>query len=270
MALRSRRLRGRKRRVKPGKGLTTSFTKRLSPIGVGQRSITLPKVNTFLRDTLNTCFTWSCFDYLEAIANSTFHIFRLSSIYDPHYSHSTGGKNTSVRGQNIAHQMYREYKVTGVQVEIDIWNCSNCDMLVAIGTTTEVQPPNQGDIDAIQRQENCKSVLLSRQSAGNERSAAKFKFWCPCHMIQGLTKDQYKMSSLFGALTDDNPSNLSMLYIQAWNAHQGGFALAAESVNVAQFGDVNTNVATANGAIGYSMKWKMYAQLASKMLGVNF
>lgn len=215
---------------------------------------------------------WSCFDYLTSIGIQAYHTFRLSSIYDPHYTFATGGKNTSVRGMSIVDDLYTQYKVFAVKVTVKAWNVSNADVIVCAITSKTTSPPNQANIDLLFRQENTKAVMLQRVACGSEKNQTEQSFWIPLHMIQGLTKAQYSADDQSWALIGSNPAgNNSYLHIQAWNAHDGGFAdpLHDNQVNVAQFGDADANVVSGNAGMGYSLEFKFFTQLRQKVLDTD-
>ncbi len=258
----------KKPKKSPLGGLTTSQLAKLKP---GERAVVLPSLNTLLKDTLRAQFAWSCFDYINGVSVVDGHTFRLSSIYDPHYTFSTGGKNTSVRGMSIVADCYQQYKVLAVQVVLKAWNTSNNDLLLAISTSTDATPANMSNIDLVQRQENCKSLMLQRVACGSEKSQTEMKFWIPLHMVQGLTKSQYLADGNSFSAVNSNPPANSFLHIQVWNAHTGGFAdpTVTADANVAQFGDSSTAVTSGEAGLGYSMQYRFYTQMRKKVLGID-
>ena len=226
--------------------------------------VDLPGQKTLVARTLFTRMYWSVFDYLAAAANSSsVSTIRLNSIYDPGYSWSLGGKNTSSRGYSIVSPLYVEYRVYSVDLYIKVWNTANTDMLVQVCTNANTSPSNTSDVNLVQREESSMSKILPRAANGSEETSHEFKVRCPINKILGMSKEQYRTDQDTTSLIGTNPAAVAFLHIQCWNIHVGGFIAqsAGTAGNVAQFGDDSAQITSTTGNIGFSVRMIQNVQL---------
>lgn len=223
----------------------------------GGKPINLPMRLTLVGRTLFTKMYWSVFDYLAAAANSSsVSTLRLNSIYDPGYSWSLGGKNTSSRGYSIVSPLYVNYRVYSVDVYIKVWNTANTDMLVQICTNMNTSPSNTSDVNLVQREGSSTSKILPRAANGSSETSHEFKVRCPLYQVLGMTREQYRTDMDTMSPISTNPVATAFLHIQAWNIHVGGYLdqSAGHAGNVAQFGDDSAAITSTTGNIGFSVR----------------
>lgn len=257
-----------------GKGGILSNQGKLARLAGGKRAVNLSSVKTLIAPTQFSKMYWSVFDYiLSPAADESHHTVRVSSIYDPGYT--WGGvanpKDTSSRGYSVISPLYTNYRVYGARLTVQVWNASNCDVLVQLSANGATGPSNVTNRDLVERQEGSLSKILAGKAAGNKNSTHEFSVWIPCNEALGMTKEQFRNDPTTMSLIGGNASLSAYVHLQAWNVHQGGYLLDAANqvVNDAQMGDSGAAITSTTSSVGYSLKMIQNVQFIKRKLGLQ-
>lgn len=113
-------------------------------------------------------------------------IYRLNDLYDPYFS----GGGHQPYGRDTMAGIYNRYKVSGCKIDLTFTDPSADGMAVAcaIQDSTESATLTNLQVDEAQEKQNCIVKFLNNTGA----QKVNIKKYMPIHMVEGLTKLQFK------------------------------------------------------------------------------
>lgn len=128
-------------------------------------------------------------------------VYRLNSLYDPDL---TGGSGIQPYGYDVLSQIYRNYKVNAVLIQIVISDPTSDGTVFG----AQLQPPNEPftfpSVSVDRAREQPMSIVRSINNSGKQ--VVTIKQYVPMHILLGISKLQFMSDTdIYAAATTANP-----------------------------------------------------------------